>query len=74
MVIQNRLAASDEGKSKAAKEDVDCHKKESALFVKMSSPPVLLKDVSVLVDGQDQIIDDEIAGATLSEPKRPRKV
>ncbi|KAL3944446.1 MAG: hypothetical protein SGBAC_001474 [Bacillariaceae sp.] len=68
------LAASDEGKSKAAKEDVDCHKKESALFVKMSSPPVLLKDVSVLVDGQDQIIDDEIAGATLSEPKRPRKV
>lgn len=74
MVIQNRLAASDEGKSKAAEEDVHYRKKESALFVKMSSPPVLLNDVSDLVDGQDQIIDDEIAGATLPEPKRPRKM
>jgi len=72
-LLPNRLAACDEGKSTAAEEDVRFRKEEAALFANMSSPPLLLTDVSELVDGQEEAIDEKTGDATRREPKRPRK-
>lgn len=59
---------------KAAKEDEDFRKEEAVLFARLSSPPVLLNDVSELMDRQEEIAENNNGDESRQESKRSRKV
>ena len=71
--MQRRLADDDEDISKDAQEDQEFRKEEAVLFEKLSSPPVLLTDVSDLIDRQEENAGNVDRDGIRQVPKRSRK-